>query len=273
MIPLVTLLILSAGTCGFKLWDISSVYFNQSQVESELAAYRPDIQRPAGFYSEPGASGTPPAPGNLPEIAETPGILGETPAGYPQSEELRYENPQIAELQDEINGDVVGWLTIPGTKIDYPFVITDNDSFYLTEDVYKHSSAAGTLFMDCRCARDFSGRNTIIYGHNMKNESMFGDLKLFSDEGFFDTHTYGIIYMKDSTYTLEFFAYLAVRADDTVIYDTSAEKDMFLEYAQSNAIIYRNPEPGTKIVTLSTCASGGLDDKRVVLLGVLHANN
>ena len=84
----------------------------------------------------------------------------------------------------QVNSDVIGWIAIPGTEISYPLVQgTDND-YYLTHTWNQNSSAVGAIFMDCRCSADFSGFNTIVYGHRMNNGSMFAALKHYQKAGF-----------------------------------------------------------------------------------------
>jgi len=155
-------------------------------------------------------------------------------------------NQSVIDLQAKYP-DVVGWLTVPGTKIDYPFVQYDDNDFYLRRDLNGNHATAGTLFMDFRNALDFSSGNTIIYGHHMKNGSMFGTLKSFADSDFFEANRHGTIFLPHETLTLEFFDYRVVESTDPEIY--SVERDEF----------------DGRIVTLSTCAYD-FDGARIVLL-------
>ena len=167
--------------------------------------------------------------------------------------------------------DAVGWLTVPDTGIDYPFVWYGDNDHYLRRDLNGEHATAGTLFMDFRCKRDFSSGNTIIYGHNMKNGSMFGTLKSFADKAFFDGAPTGTICLPHRTITLEFFAYLIVKSNDPEIY--SADPDgACLDYIRQNARQYRDigVTAGDRIVTLSTC-SREFDDARGVLVARVGA--
>jgi len=175
------------------------------------------------------------------------------------------KSPYIEKIRNGVNKDIAGWLIIPGTRIDYPFVLYKDNDYYLSRDIYGNPAAAGTLFMDCRNDADFSGFNTIIYGHDMKNGSMFGDLKLFADEDFFESHPSGTILMQDNMYKLEFFAYLIACSDDSMIYDALTKKNGFFDYIRSLALNYREPETSGPLVTLSTC-SYEFDGARAVLL-------
>ena len=171
-------------------------------------------------------------------------------------------NQSIIDLQAEYPG-VVGWLTVPGTKIDYPFVWYEDNDYYLRRDLNGEYAVAGTLFMDFRCGKDFTSQNTIIYGHHMKNGSMFGTLKAFADKDFFDANRHGTIYLPQETLTLEFFAYMVVKSTNEKIYGIEYNP----EYIRQNARQFRDIglSAGDKIVTLSTC-SYEFDNARMVLL-------
>jgi sortase B len=162
--------------------------------------------------------------------------------------------------------DVVGWLSVPGTNIDYPFAQSEDNDYYLRRDLNGDYALAGTLFMDYRCQPDFTSRNTVIYGHHMKNGSMFGALKAFSDKTFFDAHQRGTVYLPYETLTLEFFAYLVIQSDDSIIYSTAPGGD-YIAYVKQNARQYRDVglTDGDRVVTLSSCAYE-FDGARMVLL-------
>ena len=162
--------------------------------------------------------------------------------------------------------DAVGWIIVPGTNIDYPFVQSKDNDYYLRRDLDGKYALASTLFMDYRCEKDFTSASTIIYGHHMKNGSMFGMLKRFADKAFFDKNEYGTIYLPYETITLEFFAYLVVKATDGEIY-CATPGDGYLDYVRENARQWREISltDEDKLVTLSTCAYE-FDGARMVLL-------
>ena len=174
-------------------------------------------------------------------------------------------NQTVINLQKKYP-DVAGWLTIPGTDIDYPFVWYKDNDYYLRRDLNGSYALAGTLFLDCRCEKDFTARNTIVYGHHMKNGSMFGTLKAFADEDFFAAHTRGAICLPRKTLGLEFFAYLVVDHNDREIYTASLSED-YLAYVRRSARRYRDIglTGADRIVTLSTC-SYEFNNARMVLL-------
>jgi sortase B len=210
-----------------------------------------------------------------PEQTESP----QTGEYWPQSEgwgEPEYSvNENIQELKAQYP-DAIGWLTIAGTSIDYPFVQGADNDFYLHHNLDDTYATAGSIFMDYRNYPDFSDVNTILYGHHMKNGTMFASLKRFNDESFFNTVSEGIIYLENKTYSIEFFAYLVVPSDDQVVFgmvnaNDSQMAETHLSYIKEKARHYRdiNITPGEPIVTLSTCAYD-FGDARMVLLGRLR---
>ncbi|MDR1927612.1 MAG: class B sortase [Oscillospiraceae bacterium] len=186
------------------------------------------------------------------------------------------KNPKISQAQEEINPEIVGWLRIPQTAIDYLFVQGTDNIAYLARDVYGKSAKAGSIFMDYRCAGDFSDFNTILYGHNMKNGSMFRDIRRFADADFFRANTAGSLHLPETTLTLDIFAYLLIKADDAVLYragdQSMQEREDFLRYVKQNAKQYRALalSPEDRIVTLSTC-SYEFSNARMVLLARLRS--
>ena len=246
--------------CGYELRRITGQYQQEALRKEELRSYRQALPEPYDDENEPAPPCDQQNDGEEAEDADNP-AQPDTPAGI--------INQNIIDLQNEINTDVVGWLSIKNTRIDYPFVLAQDNEFYLHRDIGKEQANAGCLFMDYRCARDLSEFNTVIYGHNMKNRSMFGDLRLFADRGFFDANLSGAMLVKDNTYALSIFAYMVVRADDPLIYNPSSDREEFFGYVRKKARQYREPAPEGKVVTLSTCAYE-FNGARMVLLATLH---
>ena len=94
---------------------------------------------------------------------------------YRVEKQLTEEREKLAETGYDFkplrkkNADTAAWLRIEGTSIDYPIVQASDNEFYLNQDFNKNKSKAGSIFMDCRNGQDLEDRNTILYGHNMKN--------------------------------------------------------------------------------------------------------
>ena len=147
----------------------------------------------------------------------------------------------------ERNPDIVGWITVPFTNIDYPIVQAKDNDYYLRRDLNGEYAQPGTIFMDYRCPKDGSGYS-IIYGHNMKSGSMFGALGRFEEKAFFDAHPEGRILFEDGWHDIKFFAFLTVPSDDPGIYGIP------------------NAYSARRVVALSTC-SYAYQGARMVLLG------
>jgi SrtB family sortase len=95
----------------------------------------------------------------------------------------------MAALRQEFeNEDIIAYVKIPGTRIDFPVVQGPDNEFYLTRDFTRKESVTGAAFMDFRCQMASFGRNTVIYAHNMRDGSMFHDLRSYRDKAFFASH-------------------------------------------------------------------------------------
>ena len=262
-IILITFILATISLCGYELWNISEKYSSESKIKVELLKYRPKLPNVQDGTTINNDHTDMPAPFTDADLPD-PDSEGTNQPAAPE----KFVNQNIIDIQNEINSDIVGWLSIPNTQIDYPFVLAKDNDFYLRRDIYKKQATAGSIFMDYRCDKDFTDSNIIIYGHNMKNRSMFGDLRLFADPDFFEANTSAILFTENNTYSLEILAYMVVRFDDKMIYNPSENKDELFEYAKQNARRYRDPVSIGSFVTLSTC-SYEYDGARMVLLAVI----
>lgn len=206
----------------FEIFSINSRYAHEEEIRRQMEQYRP-------------------GPGTISLVEE------------------EIVNQNVLDAQ-ELNGDIVGWLTMEGTRIDYPFVQVGDNDYYLRRDINETFAYAGTIFMDYRCAMDFSDFATVLYGHNMKNGSMFFDLQRYDNASFFAQASPGWLYLPNATYRVDPFAYLLVRSDDSSIYafhlDSEGQKGQMLAYIRDNALRYRELSLTTndKLLILSTCA-------------------
>jgi sortase B len=128
------------------------------------------------------------------EQAET-----ETPEYFPDIE------VDFATLQEK-NPDVTGWIYLPDTEISYPLLYGQDNSRYTYISYDNTYSNSGSIFIDYRCAGDLSGRNTIIYGHNMRSGKMFGGLKKLLEQEYFDEHDIFYIVTKEKTLKYQIFS-------------------------------------------------------------------
>lgn len=133
--------------------------------------------------------------------------------------EIPSEDPQTVINFDElkkVNSDVVGWIAIEGTQINYPIVQGKNNSYYLNHSYDKKWSSYGSIFMDYESSKDFSDYNTFIYGHHTKNGSMFGEIYKYMDVNFYQEHPSFYLYTPTTNYIVEVFSvYIADTESDS----------------------------------------------------------
>ena len=171
-----------------------------------------------------------------------------------------------------VNSDIVGWLRIRALDISYPVVQGKDNDYYLHRTFEKTDNFAGCLFVNSYNMGDFTDQNTIIYGHNMKNGSMFGKLKNFNDPEVFKKSRYFWIFTPDFIYQYRIFSASVVDKTGMTyqISFTDDEFDQFISRAYSNSVVDNQDVTVTKedrIVTLSTCT--GDDSTRFVVMGKL----
>jgi sortase B len=183
--------------------------------------------------------------------------------------------PDIAGLK-EVNSEVIGWVRFDGeTYIDYPIMYTGEDNKYLHTDIYGNESKSGCIFLEGSNSPDLSDYHSILYGHNMKNLSMFGNLKKYKTEDYYEDHQYFTIYLENTAYRYRIFAYYDIDENDSVYTVGFGPNDEYKEFIDT---MYRRAYYDTgvtateqdKVVTLSTCSTTG---KRFVVHGVNISTN
>ena len=163
------------------------------------------------------------------------------------------------ETLQHLNKDVCGWISLDGTKVDYPLLQSQDNVKYLDRNAFGDYTVSGSIFLDYRFNPNFTDFNTIIYGHSMASGAMFGEIQKFADQDFFEKHRYGSIYYNGRERGLEIFGILEVDAYDTEIYRTLSSNDeehqAYYQYLLSKAKYKRDVSLTStdKIVLLSTC--------------------
>ena len=173
----------------------------------------------------------------------------------------------------KINSDLVGWLLVNSLDISYPIVQTDNNDYYLHKTFEKQDNFAGCIFMEYQNHSDFSDNNTIIYGHNMKNGSMFGKLRKILDDGVYSKDPYFWIYTEEKVYKFHIFSARTVSVDSESYTLQFATPDDFKSYLDD--VVGKSElkcdsvdvDANDKITTLSTCT--GDESTRFVIQGKL----
>ena len=169
-----------------------------------------------------------------------------------------------------INSDYQFWINVEGTNIDYPVVKGSDNDFYLNHDFNKNYLPAGSIFLDYR--NDFeTDYNTVIYGHHMRNSTMFGQMEKFKKEDFFEKNKTITLTSKDDIYEYEIFAIGVYDADfgyNAVDFNDEDDFKIFLDKILSKSMYSRNiVNSSDKIITLSTC-SYEYDNARTAIFAV-----
>ena len=183
---------------------------------------------------------------------------------------LRYKpNMTAAAVQGEdvITDDMVAWLTVDGTDIDYPVMQGSDNTKYLNTDPFGKYSLGGSIFLDSRNSADFSDDYSLIYGHHMEFGRMFGALDEFLDRDYLDSHSTGTLEVgrnAEMVYKLRFFAAVRASARDKAIFDF---EDGLADLIEKNAHV--SVETDKKILALSTCTEGD-SVSRIVVFGYIE---
>ncbi len=185
----------------------------------------------------------------------------------------------IGGLQD-VNPDIFAWIKIPGTRIDYPVVQhPTNDEYYLRHGADGMNSSYGCPFIEACDSKELNDFNTVIYGHNMNDGSMFAGLHDFENRDFYNDHRIIQICTMEHVYSYEIFAavmysdvYIPYCYDDAVVSDRTAFIDSLrTDIVPERSVISEDIKVNekSKIITLSTCDKK-LRDNRFIVAGVLR---
>ena len=184
------------------------------------------------------------------------------------------EKFSLESIQKEINEDICGWIRLDGTNIDYPMVIGKDNTEYLNNDYKKEYSITGSIFLDYRNDRNFKDDYTIIYGHNLKADLMFAEVRNYAEKKYFDEHSTGMLYTGDKIYKIDVLYFESVNAYSKVYSLTLRRNDSNKELIQEfekNAITKNSlidAKSKDKLILLSTCNSSDTET-RSVLVGKL----
>lgn len=176
----------------------------------------------------------------------------------------------------EINGDVAGWIAIPGTAVSYPLLQGANNDYYLTHNWKREYSSSGSVYLSYDASGDLTDFQTLVYGHHMRNETMFGSLKYYlKDPDYRRQHPSIYIVLDDVICRYDIFSIL-----DTDVYSFVYRLDIvenhleeeFLRYCKDSSVYDTGvtANAGDRIVSLSTCTTSNLrQTTRWVIQGVL----
>lgn len=185
---------------------------------------------------------------------------------------------EIIDLKDlfEVNSDLVGWIKIDGTNINYP--VMQNGDYYLRRNIYKNYSYYGTPYLAKYCDVKNSD-NLVIYGHHIKNNAMFGELENYKKESFYKEHKYIKFYTLEEDLTIE-HVYEVIAVFKTVVYsdngfkyysfNNAKDSQDFDDYVSMCKQLQfyetgKTANYGDKLITLSTCEYSRKNGRIVVV--------
>lgn len=170
------------------------------------------------------------------------------------------------------NGDIVGWIYCPYTPINYPVVKGKDNNQYLRADLKGKYLVSGTIFTDYRNGNIGDDRNYIVYGHNMKNSTMFGTLVKYKEQSYYDAHPALYFLTPDTSYKIELYAGIVVKRDALIYAPNPVETEFteFLHKAKISSTFKSGIEvaENDRLITLSTC-SYEYNNARYIVIGKL----
>lgn len=255
---LTVILVLCLGYLALYQWD---------SIRQAKEAAR--LQEIAGSFTEPSSETT----GSVSVVQHSGEINSE------ETESGREEEYALSGYENllKINPQVLGWIAVPGTQLSFPLLQGEDNDFYLHHDIYGQASRYGAIFADYRADLYGGESNIIIYGHHMRNGSMFGSLKEYDNVSYYEEHPSFFLFLPEEEREYEIIAVLRndiySRKEEPFQYYDYARietKEMFDEYCQGikSHSLYDTgltAEYGDELVTLCTCSYSGRDQRLLVV--------
>jgi len=270
-IVLLALIFVGSGTVVVKQMHDRRLAEQTYAEALEIAAAAPRTEAPAVEAQE---TAEPPA---LPELTEPQLPMADVPeeeVSEPLPEQAAFLLDMDLSALQQVNEDVIGWIHVPDTAISYPLMRSKDNSEYLKLTWDLTPSSAGSIFLEQKNSADLSDFHTLIYGHNMKNGSMFSDLRYYREQEYLNSHPCVYIATDSAILRYEVFsAYTANISSDTyrLYFEDDARKqstiDFYLEQSEVESDLI--PAVTDRILTLSTCTGLGNYDYRLVVQAVL----
>jgi len=167
--------------------------------------------------------------------------------------------------------DIVAWLQSYGTVINYPVVRGSDNDFYLSHLPDQSRNKMGSIFVDYRNQADFSDQNILLYGHNMASGDLFGSLKQYSDQNYFEQHSSMFLFTPTADFELLLFAgYVLDSAQEVppMGFKDQADFERYAADISRRSVFKSNVEIdfGDQLIFLCTCTPGGSKDERLIIV-------
>lgn len=258
-------------------WNTRQTAEREYTVLTESAQESSESQQDTVTVPESAAAGTA-EPAENDAFPEN-GTLSEQIAWYADTFgiEVPERSLDFEALQADTNADIYAWIYVPGTNIDYPVLQhPTDDTYYLNYNLDGSKGYPGCIYSESCNSMDFTDRMTVLYGHNMKNGTMFGSLHNFEDEAVFDEYRYIFVYLPEKILVYEIFAAYE-GSNNHIIYGHEWDDESWVQYLEDtltltgendNAVDSYEFTVGDKVLTLSTCVRN-VPNKRFLVQGVL----
>ena len=251
-----TLIILLVGIFAFAAWNVLDIWLEYRAGER----YYEDLEQ---YISTPESDAE---PFWIRKNAQIEEALPEEP------EPILWPQVDFAALR-EVNPDVVGWIYIPNTNVNYPILQGKTNDQYIYRLMTGEYNSSGSIFMEAGIGWDFSEQNTPIYGHNMKNGTMFADITGYKSQEFYDAHPFAMLLTPEKNYYVRIFSGYVTDIWGNA-WDTAFSEERFGNWLESlgrksyfsSAVV---PTTEDRILTFSTCTYE-TDEARFVVHGVLE---
>ena len=284
ILSVVSVLIVLIAVCGmlftFLEYRKSDRIYGKAEEQYVTAYDRSELARGQSHGSDNGENGADGSgTGNIGRNTDTgtgaDGNAADGTVGTGEIQKAWYEQISVdLEGLQAAYPDVAGWIYFENESISYPVLYSGDNEKYLRTAYTGKTANAGAIFLDGENTRDFSDPHTLIYGHNMKNLSMFGRLRYYrTDKDYYEGHKYFQIFTGGYIYRYEIFAYGQVSADDSIYYVYGADPGndklrALLKELKGMAPQGSSAEPGVNdhLITLSTCTGDG--DVRMIVSAV-----
>ena len=255
---MIALIILLLGVFIFSSW----------QIVDALLEYRKGVQTYDALEDYISIPETTPAPE---QNQNTPIEEIQVEVQQPTADSI-FPSVDFQALQT-LNEDVVGWIYIPDTQINYPILQGDDNDDYLYHLLTGEYNSSGSIFLDAEVAANFSGQNSPIYGHNMKNGTMFKDITGYKKQAFFDAHPTAMLMTPEKNYFVHLFSGYTTDSWGNAWTKVFPDSDFapWLSEVKEKSVFTSDvvPTAQDKILTFSTCTYD-MHDARFIVHGVLE---